>query len=705
VIYRAFITYSHRDQRWAAWLHRRLETYRLPKAIVGRNTAYGPVPVRLAPIFRDRDELGAATDLSAEITSALQRSLCLIVVCSRASAASQWVNEEIRTFKRLHGEDGVRAVIVDGEPFSPDPLRECFPEALRFRIGDDGAMTSLLAEPIAADLRPGGDGRRYAISKLVAGLTGVRLDELVQREGHRRTRRIGLVAGGASVVAVGMAALAVFALNQRDQARIQRETADIERTHAVEARDDAEGLIEFMLTDLRTRLEAVERLDVLDSVGQRALTYYNARPLDESGGDALGRRARAQLLVGQIMQRRGDLASALRAYQAGAATTQEQLARDPKNPQRIFDHAQSVFWAGVIARERGDATQAGRYMSEYLDYARALVAIDPERDDWQAELVYANGGLGVIVIEDGEASEAEGYFRKALELSSLRARKNPGNTKLLTDQADAYAGLADALEQQAKFAEARTVRTAEVTLLKAMVSSHAAAKQITAIAYEALASINLACGRMDDALADAETALMYASQLFAREPNDSGNVRVKSEAHRILGEIHLLRGELTDARRSIVSSVDMAERDIALDAVGSRNTLARSRLLAARIDAAQGRSGDALEQFGKIATDLEDQMSAIDVAAINGAALAWRARLLPQFSSSWTEVAAQLEPSAQKLGPATLALLAEAYERTGRADEAATIVVRLYHAGYRHPDFVAMLDRIPRLKRLVADHQ
>ena len=73
--YRAFISYSHRDARWGEWIHRRLETYRLPGAIVGRETPFGPVPDRLQPIFRDRDELGTATDLSAEITSALQHSL------------------------------------------------------------------------------------------------------------------------------------------------------------------------------------------------------------------------------------------------------------------------------------------------------------------------------------------------------------------------------------------------------------------------------------------------------------------------------------------------------------------------------------------------------------------------------------------------------------------------------------------------------
>ena len=34
--YWAFISYSHQDKAWGDWLHKALETYRVPKRIVGR---------------------------------------------------------------------------------------------------------------------------------------------------------------------------------------------------------------------------------------------------------------------------------------------------------------------------------------------------------------------------------------------------------------------------------------------------------------------------------------------------------------------------------------------------------------------------------------------------------------------------------------------------------------------------------------------
>jgi hypothetical protein len=61
--YSAFISYSHADTPVAEWLHKALEPYRLPRALVGQESPFGPVPARLPPMFRDRDELPASADL------------------------------------------------------------------------------------------------------------------------------------------------------------------------------------------------------------------------------------------------------------------------------------------------------------------------------------------------------------------------------------------------------------------------------------------------------------------------------------------------------------------------------------------------------------------------------------------------------------------------------------------------------------------
>lgn len=196
--YSAFISYSHRDDDWGAWLHKALETYRAPQKLVGKNNRDGSVPKRLSPVFQDIHELPTASDLGAVITNALAHSRYLIVICSPAAAQSQWVNEEILSFKRLGKANRILAIVVDGEPNASDQAsgqeQECFPPALRYNIDANGQLSDQRAEPIAADARPGKGGKSNAKLKLIAGLLGVNFDDLVEREKKRQRQRYAALA-------------------------------------------------------------------------------------------------------------------------------------------------------------------------------------------------------------------------------------------------------------------------------------------------------------------------------------------------------------------------------------------------------------------------------------------------------------------------------------------------------------------------------
>jgi hypothetical protein len=267
--YGAFISYSHSDQGVARWLHRALETYRLPKGLIGRDSPFGPVPRRLPPVFRDRDELPASGDLGQELRAALAASRFQIVLCSPRAAASKWVNEEILTFKRLHGEARVLALIVGGEPYAGGGA-ECFPPAMRFRLAADGSLSTTPAEPIAADLRPGKDGRRLALLKLVAGITGLPLDSLVRRDAARRQERLLYITTGAVAVAVTTIGLAIYANAERVVAEHQQQLA--------------EKSLDFLVGTFALANPATENprtitvLTILDRASKRAGTELASQP-------------------------------------------------------------------------------------------------------------------------------------------------------------------------------------------------------------------------------------------------------------------------------------------------------------------------------------------------------------------------------------------------------------------------------------------
>ncbi|MDF1812194.1 MAG: toll/interleukin-1 receptor domain-containing protein [Verrucomicrobiales bacterium] len=210
--YYAFISYSHADEEWAHWLHKKIETYRVPKRLL---LEYGArdLPRRLFPLFRDREELPTSADLGGNIRNALETSRYLIVICSPNSARSRWVKEEIVQFKTLHGSDRVLCFIVAGEPHASEKEgheeEECFSDALKFRITESGEITDQIVEPVAADARPGKDGRKNAFLKMIAGLLGVRYDSLKQRDRNRARQRKITTAAISTAILIGFGFLAV----------------------------------------------------------------------------------------------------------------------------------------------------------------------------------------------------------------------------------------------------------------------------------------------------------------------------------------------------------------------------------------------------------------------------------------------------------------------------------------------------------------
>ncbi len=438
--YVAFISYSHRDAAIGRWLHRRLETYRIPKRLVGDEGEHGPVPARLTPIFRDRDELPAAGDLSEKVRSALASSDNLIVVCSPNSAASLWVAKEISTFRELHPGRPIFTAIVEGDP------SQCFPPALR-----EGGI-----EPLAADLRKEGDGRRLGVLKLVAGLSGIGLDALVQRDAQRHLRRVTMVTLGAVAAMLIMAVLTILALSARAEAERQRA--------------EAEGLVEFMLTDLRDRLKGVGRLDVLTAVNERALQHYQGQDLEGLPPESLERRARILHAMGEDDERRGDLNRAVIQFEEAARTTAALVAADPDNPDRIFAHLQSEYWVASVAEQRGDFETALAAYRRYRDVAERLYRRSPANPKYVGELAYSESNLGIVSLNGFNRPDvARRHFAGALRWFEHAARMQPDKLDWQAEAADAHAWIADSWFAEKRYPEARAARLEERRIKQALI--------------------------------------------------------------------------------------------------------------------------------------------------------------------------------------------------------------------------------------------
>lgn len=410
--YRAFISYSHRDKRWAEWLHRALETYRVPSRLVGLVTAAGKVPRRLAPIFRDREELASSSDLGGKVDLALAQSANLIVVCSPAAAASRWVGAEVRAFRRLGRSDRIFCLIVAGEPNAPAGQRtaECLSAALRDPL--DGSEASDEHEPIAADVRPGKDGRQSAKLKLVAGLLGLELDQLRRRELQRRNRRLAAVTVLSTLVMLVTSLLAIDAV-------IARRTAE-------RRQKQAEALIGFMLGDLNDKLAQVQRLDILEAVDDKAMAYFKSLPATDVTDDVLEQRAKALEKIGSVRLDQGHLAAATSAYQAAIPLARALAQAAPADVERQIAYARAQAFLGMNAWFQGHLEAAGR------SFAAAQATLErmgaPAHTDPRVlfELSTLDNDIGHVLEARGRLDEAAVRYQRMLErCRQLAAHPSP----------------------------------------------------------------------------------------------------------------------------------------------------------------------------------------------------------------------------------------------------------------------------------------
>lgn len=430
----AFISYSHADAQAAATLQRKLERYRLPRHIV-RDAARRST--ELGPIFRDREDLAAAPSLSAAIQEAIANAEALLVLCSPDAKASTWVEQEIRLFRSLHPDRPVLAVLLSGDPSSSFPP----------------ALTADGLEPLAADLREGGDGTQLAFLKIVAGIAGVPLDALIQRDAQRRLRRVTAVTLGAFAAMLIMGIMTAYAISARNEANRQRA--------------EAEGLVEYMLTDLREKLKGVGRLDVMAAVNDRAMDHYARQGnLDALPADSLERRARLLHAMGEDEEKRGDLNAALAKFSEAHRTTEALLRQDPDNADRVFAHAQSEYYVGYIAWRQMDLSRTRPHWQAYLNLAERLQKIEPTAVRPLRELGYSHGNLCELGMrEKRDITGSLKHCRLAIRYQEAALEREPGEAEIALALANRHAWLADALLDTGTLDEAGANRAAERQIL------------------------------------------------------------------------------------------------------------------------------------------------------------------------------------------------------------------------------------------------
>jgi len=176
-----FISYSRQDTTIARWLQNQLESYKYPVALVTPERQPAD-PARLRPIFLDTTDLPTSSGTFwDDICTKLDRSRYLLVLCSRASASSKYVDKEIA---RFIGEDEGRLdqivlAIVDPAINLSAPTAEDLPPQIFQRWGRLSARNHPLLYPKEGESRT--DVRQRGLMQIASFMLGVEWTVLYNR--------------------------------------------------------------------------------------------------------------------------------------------------------------------------------------------------------------------------------------------------------------------------------------------------------------------------------------------------------------------------------------------------------------------------------------------------------------------------------------------------------------------------------------------
>jgi serine/threonine protein kinase len=549
------------------------------------------------------------------------------------------------------------------------------------------ALKKAPAERYANAERMADDLRRYLNNEPVSARADAPAYVLAK---FVRRHRAG-VAAGALVVAALAVGLGV-ALWQAHEARQQR--------------IQAEGLIEFMLGDLRRKLEPVGRLDVLDAVGEKALAYYAAQDAGRLDADSLGRRASALHLIGKMAELRGNLAEASAVFSRAADSTGELMQRFPKDGQRVYDHAQSVFWMGYIARRRGQAADAEASFRQYLALTQKLTDLAPDNLEWRTERAHAGINLGVVYLESARLTQALQSFDDTRErwLGLVDARP-----ELNVELANTFGWIAKTRELLGEFDAAIAAQRAKIEALGRMpgAASNRRVQHALANAGYEVGRLQLCLGRQAPALQAARGALGQLESLRALDPSNMEWLAHLAFARVSLAEAQLASGDGASAREGLERAAAETAQLMATDAMQRKwHITLRGSLLALQAKQAlvearpfpRGQLEDylaAVERAESAGGRLEpDQVRIVSSVELMLGDLRVRESERLAAPRPWEAAAQRLQSLAARGEVGAATLLAHAHLRLGAVQEARALADRIESSTYRHPAYADLRQRL-----------
>ncbi|MGW8392820.1 nSTAND1 domain-containing NTPase [Pseudoduganella sp. HUAS MS19] len=223
---------------------------------------------------------------------------------------------------------------------------------------------------------------------------------------------------------------------------------------AEQHRVEAEALMGYMLGEFAEKLRPLGRLDLLDSVSVKALSYLSSTDSLLASPTAMNQRAKALQVIAEVNTARSNPEKAHEALLAARKILRLQDDGNVTDKTLLKDLGANAFWLSQYYTARREWDEALHHANDYLSVSERMVRAHPEDPETWLELSYAYNGIGSTQVQAGRNELASHAFEKSIVLKRKVLETTPENVKAKADLANSLSWLADAKKSLGQLNEA-----------------------------------------------------------------------------------------------------------------------------------------------------------------------------------------------------------------------------------------------------------
>jgi tetratricopeptide (TPR) repeat protein len=395
-------------------------------------------------------------------------------------------------------------------------------------------------------------------------------------------------------------------------------------THAEKNRKDAATAYRNLgaiagLSDPKSALEAYEKAALVDPGDIESLFWAGWLEIDHGDldkaqtrleralklaeeGNQADYKSWARIGLGEIWQKRSDLAAALQSYSDSLAIAERLAKADPGNAGWQRDLSVSYNKVGGVQVAQGDLKAALKSYSDSLAIRERLAKADPGNAGWQRDLSVSYDNLGGVQEAQGDLKAALKSYSDSLAIRERLAKADPGNAGWQRDLSVSYNKVASVQEAQGDLAAALKSYQADLAIAERLAKSdpgNAEWQRDLSVSYNKVGGVQELQGDLAAALKSYSDSLAIRERLAKSDPGNALWHRDLSVSYEKIGGVQAAQGDLKAALQSYSDSLAIRERLAKSDAgnMGWQRDLSVSYEKVGGVQEAQGDLKAALKSY------------------------------------------------------------------------------------------------------------